>query len=97
LLDRLGIVSVAEVVWKGRLRWYEHVERKDVEDWVSKCRRLVNRGAGVGAGLRRHGSSVKCYIRKCSMQMVEPFDKDKWRSGVGLIVQPVQAWKKRTL
>jgi len=56
LLGRLGIVSVTDVVWKGRLRWYGHVDRKDVEDWVSKSRRL--RGAGVVAGLRRHGSRM---------------------------------------
>jgi len=35
---------VADVVRKGRLRWYGHVERKDVEDWVSKCRRLEVQG-----------------------------------------------------
>jgi len=44
LLGRLGIVSVADVVRRGRLRWYGHVERKDVEDWVSKCRRLEVQG-----------------------------------------------------
>jgi len=29
-------------MWFGTvgLRWYGHVEGKDVEDWVSKCRRL---------------------------------------------------------
>jgi len=31
-LGHLGIVSVADVVQKGRLRWYGPVERKDVED-----------------------------------------------------------------
>jgi len=36
LLGRLGIVSVADLVRKGRLRWYGHGEKKDVEDWVSK-------------------------------------------------------------
>jgi len=49
LLGRLGIVIVADVVRKGRLRWYGHVERKDVEDWGSKCWRLEiqgNRGRG---------------------------------------------------
>jgi len=56
LLGHLGIVSVADVVRKGRLRCYGHVERKDVEDWVSKCRRLEVQG--FGAGLRRHGSKV---------------------------------------
>jgi len=35
---------------------YVGMERKNGEDWVSKCQRL--RGAGVGAGLRRHGSKV---------------------------------------
>jgi len=44
LLGRLGIMSVADVVQKGRLRWYGHVERKDVDDWVSKCRRLKVQG-----------------------------------------------------
>jgi len=47
LLSRLGLVSVSEVVEKNRLRWFGHVERKDVEDWVSRCRKLEvvgNRG-----------------------------------------------------
>jgi len=52
-LGRLGIVSVADIVRKGRLRAYGHVERKDVEDWVSRCRRLEVEGCR--AGLRRHG------------------------------------------
>jgi len=63
------------------LRWYGHVEKKDVEDWVSKCRRL--RGAGVGAGLRRQERCVNSDIRKYGMQRVERFDKDKWRSCCG--------------
>jgi len=45
----LGIVSVADVVRKGRLLWYRHVERKNVEDWVSKCRRLEDSG---GSGVQ---------------------------------------------
>jgi len=41
LLSRLGLVSVSEVVEKNRLRWFGgHVERKDVEDWASRCRKL---------------------------------------------------------
>jgi len=49
LLSRLGLVSVSEVVEKNRLRWFGHMERKDVEDWVSSCRKLEvvgNRGRG---------------------------------------------------
>ena len=37
----LGINCVADVVRRGRLRWFGHLERKSVDDWVSACRRLV--------------------------------------------------------
>jgi len=42
-------VSVSEVVEKGRLCWFGHVERKDVEDWVTRCRMfevVAKRGKG---------------------------------------------------
>ena len=51
LLDSLNIISVAERVRRGRLRWFGHVERKGAEEWVSKCRDLVvagNRDRGRG-------------------------------------------------
>ena len=49
--------GVADVVRRGRLRWFGHLERKSVDDWVSACRGLVVEGARGGAG-RRHGNSV---------------------------------------
>ena len=33
------------VVRRGRLRWFGHLERKSVDDWVSACRGLVVEGA----------------------------------------------------
>ncbi len=38
LRRRLGVESVVEVMRRGRLRWFGHVERKEVDDWVSACR-----------------------------------------------------------
>ena len=35
LCNLLGINCVADVVRRGRLRWFEHLERKSVDDWVS--------------------------------------------------------------
>jgi len=55
LLSRLRLVSVSEVVEKNRLRWFGHVEKKDVEDWVSRCRKLEVVGK---RGRRNHGNSV---------------------------------------
>ena len=54
----LGISCVADVVRRGRLRWFGYMERKSVDDWVSACRRLVVEGREVGAGVGRHGNSV---------------------------------------
>jgi len=37
LLDRLSGEEVSEVVRRGRLRWYGHLQRKDACDWVSNA------------------------------------------------------------
>ena len=36
-LQSFGVQSVTEVVRHGRFRWFGHVERKSVDDWVSAC------------------------------------------------------------
>ena len=41
LLSRLDIESVSDVVRRGRLIWFGHVERKEPHDWVSACRQIV--------------------------------------------------------
>ena len=45
LCNLLGINCVADVVRRGRLIWFGHLERKSVDDWVFACRRLVVEGA----------------------------------------------------
>ena len=44
LCNLLGINCVADMVRRGRLRWFGHLERKSVDDWVSACRGLVVEG-----------------------------------------------------
>ena len=44
----LGVQSVADVVRRGRLRWFGHLEHKSVDDWVS-CR-PVEVACGCGGG-----------------------------------------------
>ena len=45
LYSFLGIQSVADVVRRGRLRWFRHLERRNVDDWVSACRKVDVAGA----------------------------------------------------
>src|SRR6266516_4682419 len=47
----LGIESVDRVVSRGRLRWFGHVERKEADDWVSKCRNFE----GVTTDMKKFG------------------------------------------
>ena len=37
LRERLGIVDIMSVPQQNRLRWYQHVLRKEDNDWVKNC------------------------------------------------------------
>ena len=52
LLERLDIVSVTELITRGRLRWLGHVERKEDSDWVKACQKFEVIGK-VGRGRNR--------------------------------------------
>ena len=50
LRNRLtSIEAVTEIVRRGRLRWFGHVERKVDDDWVKKCTKVEVVGK-VGRG-----------------------------------------------
>ena len=50
---------MAEVVRRGRLRWFGHVEHKSGDDWVSACRNVVvARVRCVGRGRKTWGECV---------------------------------------
>ena len=40
-----GVQSVADVVRRGRLRWFGHLESRGVDDWVSVCKKVEMAGA----------------------------------------------------
>jgi len=56
-MDRFGPVGEEELVSRVRLRWYEHVERKDKSDWVSACRVLDVEGTKETGRGERSGTS----------------------------------------
>jgi hypothetical protein len=62
LLDRLGVEDIVDVVKRGRLLWFAHVERKTMEDWVKMCRDLVVVGVQTVVDVRKRGRNV--YMRK---------------------------------
>src|SRR3989442_14858415 len=71
----LGIVGVEEVVRRGRLRWFGHVERKEADDWVSKCRNLeVVGGVKKGGGRKTWMKCVKKDLRECGLKKEDAQD-----------------------
>jgi len=79
----LGIESVDSVVSRGMLRWFGHVERKEADDWVSKCRHLE-----VGGGVRKGGNRktwMKCVkddMRKRGLKKEDAQDRTYWRDSI---------------
>src|SRR3989442_14229647 len=65
----LGIEGVEEVVRRGRLRWFGHVERKEADDWVSKCRNLeVVGGVRKGRPRKTWMECVKEDMKECGLK-----------------------------
>ena len=87
LLERLHIVDVAEVVRRGRLRWFGHVERKGVEDWVSACRDLSvvglsGRDLSKGRGWKTWRECVNDDMKKLNLVKADAQDRTLWRAAI---------------
>ena len=83
LRRRLGFEGVAEVMIQGRLSWFGHVERKEVDDWVSTCRNLEVAGSRFRGRPRvtwraRLDGDMKDIGRRPGMAM----GQEKWRCGI---------------
>src|SRR5437867_8336773 len=75
----LGIVGVDSVVRRGRLRWFGHVERKEADDWVSKCRNLeVVGGVRIGRSRKTWMECVKKDMKECGLKKEDAQNRPLW-------------------
>src|SRR2546425_9631191 len=81
----LGIEGVDRVVRRGRLRWFEHVERKEADDWVSKCRKLeVVDGVKKARSRKTWMECVTKDVQECGLKKEDAQNRSLWsRSIVG--------------
>ena len=82
----LDVEQVADVVRRGRLRWFGHVERKSGEDWVSACRGFVvgsTRGRGRGRPRKTWGECVGQDLRRLGLRKESAQDRMEWRRLIG--------------
>ena len=71
---------VADVVRRGRLRWFGHLERKSVDDWVSACRGLVVEGArGRGRSRKTWEQCVRDDMKLLGLHPEWAIFRDMWR------------------
>jgi len=71
LLGRLGVEDVVDVMKRGRLLWFGHVERKPWEDWVKMCRYVVVVGVqSKGRGKKTWQDCVNADMKEMGLKNV---------------------------
>src|SRR5258706_258231 len=70
------VPTISQVVRRGRLRWYGHVEPKDPTDLVSACRSLVVEGVrGRGRGRKTWQECVQEDMKRLRLNKRDAQDR----------------------
>ena len=98
LLERLGIVSITELVLRHRLRWYGHVLRKEDKDCVLACMSMeVGKRVGRGRPKMGYQGSINRDMKSRGLEMWMAQDREEWSRRIMEPVQPAQARKNGRL
>jgi len=94
LVECLGICEVAEVVRRGRLRWFGHVERMNGDNWVSACRDIKMEGVrGRGRPKKTWQDCVSEDMKRLGLKREDAQDRALWRVKIMGNVLPALARK----
>ena len=81
--NRLGIMSVSDLVRQGKLRWFAHVTRKDADDCVSACRNMAVLGErGRRRGRKTWKECVADYMQQLRLRQEDAQDRAVWKNGI---------------
>ena len=97
LLDRLGIEAVEDVLRRGRLRWFGHVERMKADNWVSACRSLEIVGGkkrGRGRGKKAWRECVLDDLRSLKLKREVAQERVSWRGAIKRKPKPSDTRKR---
>jgi hypothetical protein len=73
-------IRPGHVIKRGRLRWFGHVERKEVNDWVSACRNLDVAGSrGRGRPKMTWRARLDVDMKDMGLKPGMAMDREKWR------------------
>ena len=92
--NRLGNVSVSDLVRQRRLRCFGHVDGKDADDWVSACRnKAVSGERGISRGRKTWKECVADEMRQSRPRQEDAQDRAVWKNGIWELFLPVQVRK----
>ena len=81
----VGVEPIEEVMRRGRLRWYGHVERMGDEDWVKRCRDMEVAGKRArGRPRKTWMETVKGDMTVKGLKKEDAQDRVKWRAALRL-------------
>ena len=85
IYEKLNVLAVQEIVRTERLKWFGHVERRDSDEWISKCRYISFDdvgGKGRGRGMKTMDKYVKQDINLLGLNKKEVLNRAKWRISI---------------
>jgi len=86
LRGRLGLDDIISVLQQNRLRWYEHVLRKEDNDWVKKCMEYeVEDARPRGRPKKTWREIVEKDCKACGLNRVDAMDRSRWTKQIGMI------------
>ena len=78
--ERLGIDYIILILQQNRLRWYEHVLRKEDTDWVKKCMEYEVEGSRPRGRPKRTWREVvqkDCQVHNLNRK--DAMDSGRWK------------------
>ena len=83
LRRKLGIVKITDIVRRGRLRWYGHLQRKEDSDWVKGITRLEVPGRRpAGRPSKSWQEGVTADIKKLRLTPSDANNRQRWRQAI---------------
>ena len=94
----VGIEPITTLIRSGRLRWYEHVMSKGIEDWVKKYMEYRIEGRRpVGRPRKTWLESVEADMADIEIDKEDVHDRRKWRKNVNIMKRKSNLIGKRTI
>ncbi len=76
--ERLGISYISEVMCTGRLRWFGHVERMNMDNWVKRSGEITV----VGRPRKTWREVLRGDLRSKGLDKEAARDRATWRTAI---------------